>query len=278
MDAIQGNQSANCCADFNSPSANCSRTEHHCDGTSMTFEDGQTTFNGTGGDDNMQVHTNWDGSTDITCNGNTYHLTPEQSKNLVINGGGGDDNITSTGYQLCGEKNNLTLNGGSGDDTINGGSMGANINGGSGDDTLNGGWGRDNIDGGSGDDTINGGWGNDNIDGGSGDDTIDGGWGDDFINGGSGDDTIDGGQGRDIVCDDGRVSIDPDCSIMPLPGGDTIINVNIDNSTNITNEAQQSESSGGLPSFLDPLGLLGGGGPNLPGGGGGFPLNLIPFK
>jgi Ca2+-binding RTX toxin-like protein len=273
MDAIQGNQSANCCADFNSQSANCSRTEHHCDGTSMTFEDGQTTFNGTGGDDNMQVHTNWDGSTDITCNGNTYHLTPEQSKNLVINGGGGDDNITASGYQLCGEQNSLTLNGGSGDDTITGSNWGSEtINGGSGDDTLSGGFfGGDNINGGSGDDTINGGISSDNITGGSGDDTINGNGGHDCIDGGSGCDTVNGQP------EGGDVRIPPN-----ERGGEIIINgdinINVDNSTNVTNNETQpaEESGGGFPFFPDPLGLLGGGGPNLGGDGGGFPLNLIP--
>ncbi|MEJ2620658.1 MAG: hypothetical protein P8163_10455 [Candidatus Thiodiazotropha sp.] len=283
MDATQGSQFGNASLTSNSQFSNdCSRTEMHCDGTSITYDNGCTTFNGTNGSDNIDVCTNWDGSTDITCNGETYHLTAEQSQNLTINGAGGDDNITSRGFQLFGD-NNLTLNGGSGDDTINGGFGNETINGGSGDDTLNGGWGCDNINGGSGDDTIDGGWGRDNINGGSGDDTIDGGPCVDSIDGGSGDDTVnghpDGGFGPVIDAGDGN----PPC---PSQGGDGSIiingdvNINVDNSTNTTNNETQpsnQDSGGGLPSFLDPLGLLGGGGPNL-GGGSGFPLNLIPFK
>lgn len=301
MDAMQGSQLGNASQASNSQfSCDCSRTELHCDGSSITYENGSTTFNGTGGSDNIDVCTNWDGSTDITCNGKTYHLTPEQSQNLTINGGSGDDNITSRGYQLCGS-NNLTLNGGSGDDTINGGFGSETINGGSGDDTINGGGGSDNINGGSGDDTINGGWGCDNINGGSGDDTINGGWGRDNINGGSGDDTINGGPCHDYINggsgddtidgypDDGSVIIDTDDDMLyisPCPGGDGNViingdvNINVDNSTNTTNNETQStnqDTGGGLLSLLDPLGLLGGGGPNLAGGGG-FPLNLIPSK
>jgi Ca2+-binding RTX toxin-like protein len=357
MDAMNGTQSLSC-SQASTFSCGCPSpsVQHNCDGSSIVRENGQTTFNAADGDDCINANVNPDGSTDVTYNGKTYHFTQEESQNLVINGGAGDDNITVTGQQLYGPENNLTLKGGSGDDNIQGGCGNEKIFGGSGDDvifagagndevhagsgddfvdggagndwlggnsgndTMRGGSGDDKVSGGTGNDTLQGNSGDDHLDGGVGNDTLDGGSGDDLLGGQSGDDILIGGSGDDAIVGsygddtifagsgddyidarkgndcvdegsgDDKVILDEEC---PPPAGDVIINpcddilytgdininVNIDNSTNITNEAQQApqDSDSGLPSFLDPLGLLGGGGPNLSGGGG-FPLNLIPFK
>lgn len=46
------------------------------------------------GDDSVQVVRNEDGSADVTVNGETHHLTPEQARTMRVTGGAGDDTIT----------------------------------------------------------------------------------------------------------------------------------------------------------------------------------------
>jgi Ca2+-binding RTX toxin-like protein len=152
---------------------------------------GQTVINTRGGNDKVHVHQNIDGSVDVLVNDKeSHHFTAEQAKNLVIDGGSGDDSITMSGHQLYGPKTNITVNGGSGNDYIHGGV---------GNDTLNGGDGHDTILGGNGNDTISGGAGNDFVRGGNGNDRISGGLGNDHLRGESGNDIIGGEMGDDYL-------------------------------------------------------------------------------
>jgi Ca2+-binding RTX toxin-like protein len=152
--------------------------------------------------------------------------------NDVIYGYGGDDDIV--GDTLCGDASaSDVIDGGDGDDIIIGDTACGN---GSGNDTITGGNGSDILIG----DAPNGdGSGNDVIDGGDGDDFIIGdtastaGTGNDVINGGAGFDNIAGdslfgtGSGNDTI--DGGA--DTDATEGPGNSGDTITNVEFDNST-----------------------------------------------
>jgi Ca2+-binding RTX toxin-like protein len=190
------------------------------------------------GNDAIEVHTNFDGSVDVSVNGKMHSFSAEEAKNLEIRGGKGDDTIVCTGeafnFEIDGEKYGfdapkLTLDGGNGNDRISGSKGDDVIRGGKGNDTILGGDGNDNIDGGRGHDTImgghgkdtiKGGRGNDNIMGGFGDDTIDGGRGHDSISGGDGKDTIKGGRGNDRIWGDrGNDTIHGDRGNDTIHGG-----------------------------------------------------------
>ncbi len=167
----------------------------------------KTTIDAGKGNDAIHIHTNFNGSVDVTVNGQKYHFTTEQAQNLEIKGGKGNDCITSSGA-ACTSQPNITIRGGKGNDLIIGGSANETIYGGrgndlifggKGDDTIKGGRGKDLIFGGAGDDDIKGGRGSDVIFGGKGDDNIKGGRGNDVIFGGKGDDCIHGGKGNDTI-------------------------------------------------------------------------------
>jgi Ca2+-binding RTX toxin-like protein len=158
------------------------------------FGQGKTIIDAGAGNDDINVHTNDDGSVDVTVNGEEYNFTAEEAKNLEVRGGNGNDNITCTGKAdqrsgifgiMFNNDPKLTLDGGNGNDRISGSS---------GDDTIRGGKGRDIIKGGDGNDTIHGGDGNDTIDGGAGDDKVFGDAGRDNVKGDSGNDWVDGGS------------------------------------------------------------------------------------
>lgn len=82
---------------------------------------------------------------------------------VTINGGSGDDKITSAGGDDL-------LNGDAGDDRISGGAGADIVNGGSGDDRIHGNGGADYLYGNDGDDRLTGGTGVDTLNGGTGDD------------------------------------------------------------------------------------------------------------
>lgn len=181
------------------------------------------------GNDAINVHTNFDGSVDVTVNGEMHSFSAEEAKNLEIRGGKGNDTIVCTGeafnFEFGGEKYGfdapkLTLDGGKGNDQIMGSKGDDVIRGGKGNDTIIGGDGNDNIDGGRGHDTILGGHGKDTIQGGRGNDKIWGGDGNDTVHGGRGNDTIHGGAGNDNVYGDkGRDNVFGDSGSDWVQGG-----------------------------------------------------------
>jgi Ca2+-binding RTX toxin-like protein len=87
----------------------------------------------------------------------TVNISPAVTKNAVIDGGAGDDD----------------LSGGSGNDVINGGAVNASVNGGSGNDVLDAGAGNNRLRGGAGNDRMTAGLGADDFDGNGGVDTVD---------------------------------------------------------------------------------------------------------
>lgn len=142
---------------------------------------GKTVIDAGKGDDMINIHTNPNGSVDVTINGQVHSFSEEEAKNLEVRGGKGDDTIICTG-----EADKRTFFG------IPIGNNNPNL-------TIDGGKGNDFILGSSGNDVIKGGKGNDFIMGGDGNDTIHGGRGNDFIHGGDGNDKVYGDQGRDDV-------------------------------------------------------------------------------
>ena len=88
---------------------------------------------------------------------------------IVASGGDGNDHLDLDDADVV-----VSLDGGDGDDELVGGDLGDSLSGGAGDDEIDGDDGADSIDGGAGNDRI--GWfddeGNDSIDGGSGDDEL----------------------------------------------------------------------------------------------------------
>ncbi len=119
--------------------------------------------------------------TDLNGNGLVIPATDDETLNVLLVGGQGDDTITGT----------------NGDDTINAGEGNNQVFGLAGKDTITAGSGDDQIDGGSGDDIIWAGSGDDRIFGGAGNDILAGEGSDDRIEGGNGNDTLIGGAGND---------------------------------------------------------------------------------
>jgi Ca2+-binding RTX toxin-like protein len=155
---------------------------------------GKTVIDAGKGDDLINIHTNPNGSVDVTINGEMHSFSAEEAKNLEVRGGKGNDTIICTGEAdertffgiPIGDNNpNLTIDGGKGDDFI----MGS-----SGDDVIKGGKGNDFIMGGDGNDTIHGGRGNDFVHGGDGNDKVYGDQGRDDVYGGQGKDWVQGGS------------------------------------------------------------------------------------
>lgn len=198
--------------------------------TVTTSANGQTTVNFGGGNDNVRVRRDGDGSVQLDeyrpgqatdgSEGAPFRSTripPEQAGSLRINGNDGDDNIEvddsfTHGLTIDGGRGNDRLVGGNGDDTLIGGEgndhlegRGGNdrLDGGAGDDFLYGGEGNDQLEGGAGNDWLHGGDGNDVLHGGAGNDQLFGGRGNDRLSGGDGDDMLAGGEGDDVL-DGGR--------------------------------------------------------------------------
>ncbi|MEJ2610087.1 MAG: C2 family cysteine protease [Candidatus Thiodiazotropha sp.] len=87
-------------------------------GLSITVQNGTTTINGGRGIEKIHAHQNPDGSWDVNIDGERYEFSAKEARDLVINGGDGDDIITVTGQQLYGPKTKISLNGGNGNDII----------------------------------------------------------------------------------------------------------------------------------------------------------------
>lgn len=155
-----------------------------------------TVVDGSAGADDLTIDQTRDGCLVITdANGASVMLTQEQSKNLVVRGGAGNDHLHATAKVT----RDLVLEGGEGRDTLTGGAGNDYLQGGENDDILDGGKGRDFLYGLGGKDTLSGGDGDDYLDGGDGRDTLDGGRDNDALMGGRGNDDLKGGVGRDVL-------------------------------------------------------------------------------
>lgn len=146
-------------------------------------------------DDSIGVKQRDDGTLDVNVNGERYEVKLGEGQELTIRAGAGNDTIEVAPNV----KVNIVVEGGDGDDVITTGAGDDRIDGGAGHDTIFSGAGRDDIFGNSGDDVITGGDGVNIIHGGDGDDAITAGAGTNFIEGGAGDDAITGGGKSDIL-------------------------------------------------------------------------------
>ena len=146
-------------------------------------------------DDVIGVKQRDDGTLDVNVNGESYEVKLDQGQELTLRAGAGHDVIEVAPNV----KVNIVVEGGDGDDTITTGAGDDRIDGGAGNDIIFSGAGRDDIFGNSGDDVITGGDGVNIIHGGDGDDELIAGSGTNFIEGGAGDDAITGGGESDIL-------------------------------------------------------------------------------
>jgi len=147
------------------------------------------------GSDTMQVTQRDDGTLDVGVNGESYEIRLAQGQELTIRSGAGNDTISVAPNVTV----NIVVDGGAGDDNITTGSGKDRIDGGVGNDTISSGASRDDVFGNSGNDRLDAGAGQDVVHGGDGDDFIAGGADIDFLEGGRGKDEIDGGAGNDIL-------------------------------------------------------------------------------
>ncbi len=142
-------------------------------------------------------------------------------RNIIVNGGNGDDNIT-VGSLTNVVASALTINGEGGNDTLSAaavsiGAVRMRLSGDAGNDSLTGSTTNDTLDGGDGDDTLLGGLGNDTLVGGAGIDRMNGEAGDDFLAGGDDNDVLRGFDGNDSI-----VGGNGDDSVLAGNGNDTV--------------------------------------------------------
>jgi len=195
---------------------NGSRREEGQNATAFRSGDSAVLVTNAGTKDTVNVHYNADGSSVVTVNGEEFEFTAEETRDLAIHTGHGNDTVTVGGDSEG--RGGLSIYAGNGNDTITGGNGAETIYAGNGNDTVDSRGGNDEIHGHSGNDTINAGSGNDTVDAGSGNDRVDagggndqvdGGRGRDRIEGGTGNDGLDGGRGRNAVSDEGGESARP---------------------------------------------------------------------
>jgi|GEM_PF-2931363 len=174
---------------------------------------GDDTLDGAGGGDDTLIG---------GAGNDTYIVHNSTDVVTELPGGGIDQVLAFSSYQLPDNVENLTLEGATSafgwgnalSNVIIGNAGNNNLRGGGGDDTLIGLAGKDTLVGGVGDDSLSGGDGTDSLDGGTGDDTLVGGAGDDTLSGGSGTNTLIGGNGNDTY-----IVSSPTDMITELPNG-----------------------------------------------------------
>lgn len=159
------------------------------------FDDTETTYTGTSGDDlvignDLDNTIDGDGGNDAIYGGDGNDFLVGGAGDDVISGGNGDDTIFTGALDGTGNDGDNVVSGGAGDDLIVSGT---------GDDIIHGGSGNDTIYDEGGDNLIFGGEGIDNIYTADGDDIIFGGSGNDVIYAGDGDDILHGGEGADYI-------------------------------------------------------------------------------
>lgn len=165
-------------------------------GGSGESEDDSDTIHGGDGNDRITV-----GAGDHYVYGDAGSDTIEGSEcSGIFEGGEGNDTITLRTTK----DDQVIINGGGGNDKI------TTFDG---DDHLYGDDGNDTLTGGAGADQLYGGEGNDTLKGGEGEDILDGGAGSDYLDGGMGSDNLKGGSGFDsYIADDGDTVSDSDGS------------------------------------------------------------------
>jgi Ca2+-binding RTX toxin-like protein len=187
----------------------------------VVFTTNGTDNDGTGSDD-VQVRQRDDGTLEVGVNGETYAVRLAEGQELTVRTGGGNDVINVAPNVSV----NLVVDGGVGDDTITTGAGDDRIDAGEGNDTVDAGEGRNDVFGNSGNDVIRGGNGANIFYGGDGDDEITGGTGSNYLEGGAGADTIAGGGSTDMlsggVDDDRIIAGTGRSSIYAGAGTDTI--------------------------------------------------------
>lgn len=149
------------------------------------------------GDDQVDIAQRDDGTLDVTVNGESYEVKLAEGQQFALRVGDGNDTVSVAPNV----KINFVVEGGAGDDTITTGAGNDNVDGGEGNDTITTGDGNDYVFGNSGDDKIDGGAGNNTIYGGDGGDeiTADGTGEVNYFEGGEGDDIIDASKGKNVV-------------------------------------------------------------------------------
>lgn len=155
----------------------------------------QVVFTTGAGDDSVGVTQRDDGTLDVTVNGESYEVGLAEGQELTIRAGAGNDTIEVAPNVRV----NIVVEGGDGDDAITTGAGDDRIDAGAGNDVIASGAGRDDVFGNSGNDTITGGEGVNVVYGGDGDDELIAGSGTNFLEGGAGDDAIRGGGVSDII-------------------------------------------------------------------------------
>ncbi len=134
----------------------------------------------------------------VSAQGSEHTATTfRQIEDLIVETGGGDDEISVSG--AINNRFAVTVDAGAGNDEVRGGNGSEDLRGSGGDDRINASNGDDTLDGGSGNDLLDGSNGKDIVSGGAGADRVLGNNGNDTVDGGAGDDTVDGGNGFDIV-------------------------------------------------------------------------------
>ena len=203
-------------------------------GVTFNGGDGNDTFLGGSGDDTTNGGTDLDS---LSGNDGNDLLTGGDGNDKLFGGAGGDIITGDAGTDslsggddddsLSGGDSNDTLNGDAGNDTVKGDTGADIINGGDDDDLLFGNAGNDAIDGGRGDDVIDGGDDNDNLKGSDGDDAIRGNNGNDTLSGGIGNDLLTGSAGNDsLLGDDGIDTLLGDAGNDILKGGNGTDTIN----------------------------------------------------
>lgn len=150
-----------------------------------------------GGDDKVEVTQRDDGTLDVNVNGESYEVRLAEGQEFGLRVGEGNDTVTVAANVRV----NFVVDGGAGDDVITTGAGNDHVDGGIGNDTISGGAGRDDLFGNSGNDAIDGGSGVTVAYGGDGDDSLkaDGDAEVNYFEGGAGNDTIDGSRGANIM-------------------------------------------------------------------------------
>ena len=182
----------------------------------------QLVFTTTGtGNDQVRVSQGSDGTVEVSVNGETYDVDLEQRQELTLRVGAGDDLVEVAPNVRV----NIVVEGGAGNDSITTGAGDDRIDGGAGNDTIASGAGRDDVFGNTGNDTVDAGEGDDVVYGGDGIDTLTAGGGTNFIEAGAGDDVIVASQGQNMVSagtGNDRVTSGGDNSVYLGSGTDSV--------------------------------------------------------